>query len=478
MAKAPPGPGANRHVRLRRAWIVTLILATALVAALATVFTVASSNRKVNAATQELHFTDQAIRNANDAKSRIDLAVVLAAIQREYGFDAGTLGEEATDQATKALAALDQAIAEYAQLEASHSTELQSAAAAYLAAGHTTLTRIAEGDSQAAQEMARAHLAPPYEALVTQLLVEQQEEFELINSADSADARVANGALILMMGIVPVAVIVVYHEVVSRQQRQTELGVRLEAERQLSKSREDFLANASHELRTPLTSIYGLSQILEQDESISGESREMVEMITTEAADLNRMVDDLLTTARLAAGQLRFELEHIAVGDEVEVMVGPFIRGGIDIDIEVEPATVNADRLRQRQLLRNLISNARKYGGPHLWLRGKATMPWYTWTVADDGPGVPPELENRLFQRFIHQLDFQQPVAGGVGLGLSIVKSLAEGMGGSVRYERVGGETRFIVRLPLAAPEVAPAMVDGSPTARQIGGLKRLRGAA
>lgn len=478
MAKAPSGPGANRQVRLRRAWIVTLVLAIALVAALATVFTAASSNRRVNAATQKLHFSDQAIRNANDAKSRIDLVVVLAAIQREYGFDAGTLGEEATDQANKALVALDQAITEYGQVQMAPTPQLQAAAVEYLEAGHATLALIASGESEAAQEMAVAELAPPYEALVSQLLVEQREEFEIINKADSRDAKVANGALILMMGVVPLAVIVVYHEVVSRQQRQAELGVRLEAERQLSKSREDFLANASHELRTPLTSIYGLSQILEQDDSIAGESREMVEMITTEAADLNRMVDDLLTTARLASGQLRFEPEHIAVNDELEVMVGPFIRGGIDIETDVEPATVNVDRLRQRQLLRNLISNARKYGGPHLSLRGKTSPPWYIWTVADDGSGVPPELESRLFQRFIHQLNFQQPVAGGVGLGLSIVKSLAEGMGGSVRYERVGNETRFIVRLPLAAPEVAPAMVDGSPSARQIGALKRLRGAA
>ena len=117
------------------------------------------------------------------------------------------------------------------------------------------------------------------------------------------------------------------------------------------------------------------------------------------------------------------------------------------------PAIVNVDRLRQQQVLRNLVSNATKYGGPHIHLRGRVEGQWYRWTVADDGDGVPPELEERLFQRFIHQHSFQQAVAGGVGLGLSIVKSLAEGMGGSVGYERDPEEVRFIIRVPLAAEQ-------------------------
>ena len=165
------------------------------------------------------------------------------------------------------------------------------------------------------------------------------------------------------------------------------------------------------------------------------------------------MIEDLLTTARLAAGQLRFEPEDVDATEEVEGLVGPFRRNGADISTEVADGTVHVDRLRQRQVLRNLISNATKYGGPHITLRGRVDGHWYEWTIADDGEGVPPELEERLFQRFIHQHNFQQAVAGGVGLGLSIVKSLAEGMGGSVTYEKTSGEVRFIVRVPLAVTE-------------------------
>jgi signal transduction histidine kinase len=116
---------------------------------------------------------------------------------------------------------------------------------------------------------------------------------------------------------------------------------------------------------------------------------------------------------------------------------------------------VNVDRLRQQQVLRNLVSNATKYGGPHIRLRGRVDGEWYVWTVADDGDGVPPELEERLFQRFIHQHSFQQAVAVGVGLGLSIVTSLAEGMGGTVSYEKTISEARFIIRVPLAIEEAS-----------------------
>jgi signal transduction histidine kinase len=177
-------------------------------------------------------------------------------------------------------------------------------------------------------------------------------------------------------------------------------------------------------------------------------------MVTTEASDLARMVEDLLTTARLAAGQLRYEPRRVGVVEEAEVIVRPFLQAGRKIEVDVDDGAVYVDRLRQRQVLRNLISNAVKYGGDRIVLIGRSDGIHFRWTVADDGPGVPRELEERLFQRYIHTLTFQQAVAGGVGLGLSIVKSLAEGMGGSVSYRRRDGITQFIVTVPSAEGQV------------------------
>jgi signal transduction histidine kinase len=180
-------------------------------------------------------------------------------------------------------------------------------------------------------------------------------------------------------------------------------------------------------------------------------------MVTTEAADLARMVEDLLTTARLSAGQLRFEPRRVAALEEAEVITRPFVQAGRHVDVDVHDSALFVDRLRQRQVLRNLLSNAVKYGGDQIALIGEQHGLEYRWSVVDNGPGVPAELERRLFQRYIHTLTFQQAVAGGVGLGLSIVKSLAEGMNGSVSYSRDGGLTRFMVDVPLA---------DGSPGSR------------
>jgi signal transduction histidine kinase len=250
--------------------------------------------------------------------------------------------------------------------------------------------------------------------------------------------------------VVPLALVLIYREIVSRQFRQKELELRLQAEQELGKARDEFVANTSHELRTPLTAIIGLGQMVELDEEMSAESREMLAMLNSEANDLARMVEDLLTTSRLAAGQLRFEPREVSATEEADAVAQPFTQNGQHITVDVADATLWVDRLRLRQVLRNLLSNGVKYGGGRLELRGWVDGDHYEWMVVDDGPGIPKELEDRLFQRYIHSLTFQQAVVGGVGLGLSIVKSLVEGMGGEVSYRRALGETIFAVRVPLA----------------------------
>ena len=123
---------------------------------------------------------------------------------------------------------------------------------------------------------------------------------------------------------------------------------------------------------------------------------------------------------------------------------------------------MRSDRLRLRQVVRNLLSNAGKYGGPHIRLLGDEVDGWYEIRVEDDGEGIPPELEARLFQRFLHRGDMPL-VLGSVGLGLSIVRALAEGMGGAVWYERRRGWTCFVVRVPLAVAAEAPKYREAVP---------------
>jgi signal transduction histidine kinase len=133
------------------------------------------------------------------------------------------------------------------------------------------------------------------------------------------------------------------------------------------------------------------------------------------------------------------------------------MRNGGHIETIAEEALVHVDRMRQRQVLRNLISNARKYGGPEIRLTGRVAGDMYEWVVADNGDGVPKEIEERLFQRFVHRGSLVT-APGGVGIGLSIVRALVEGMGGAIDYSRVGGWTEFRVTVPLSE---AGAFADG-----------------
>ena len=114
-------------------------------------------------------------------------------------------------------------------------------------------------------------------------------------------------------------------------------------------------------------------------------------------------------------------------------------------------------------MLRNLLSNARKYGGPDIRVEGRIEGRTYVCSVIDDGDGIPEEVVGRFFQRFVHHAR-SSSVTESVGLGLSIVKSLAESMGGSITYERIDNETHFALHLPLVIeqPDVPEHYVPGS----------------
>ena len=452
MAKQQATPiGATRAHRSGRAFLIVTVVAVVAVAITAAIFAFSRGTREVTESALSLHQADDTFRVATVARFQLGFGVHLAGLDREFGTDFSEARQQSMDEAAAALDQLDIGITDLARLGTR--VAMEEAAVDYNAVARAVLSALEAGDSLDAQRLVESELPAAFEGLASLLVAERAAELEAVNASDRSTATYGNVTRFLLAAVIPLLIIILYREIVRRQQRQAELEIRLDAERQLSKAREDFIANASHELRTPLTSIYGIAQLLREEPDMPVSADEMIDIINSEATDLNRMVEDLLTTARLAAGQLRFEPEHVETAGEVDKIVGPFQRNGADVTADVDDAVVNVDRLRQQQVVRNLISNATKYGGPRIQLRGRVDGQWYVWTIADDGEGVPAELEERLFQRFIHQHSFQQAVAGGVGLGLSIVKSLAEGMGGSVSYEKVPGEVRFIVRVPLAAEQ-------------------------
>ncbi len=441
--------------RRTRMAAIALGVGIGLILIFALVFSIAYGTRRVAKHAEALHNADEALRSATVARAQTGLATHFSLLESEFNFDAAGAIELAADDVRLALGDLESGLEELGELTGGLAAEIETTGSQFLATVTTILGHLEDGESEAARDVAQT-LDPDFRAFIAAVVVERDFQATQVAAANNLMGRVGDIVRFLVAFLVPMAIIVVYRELSKRQQRQSELEVRLAAEQDLGHARDEFVANASHELRTPLTSIFGLAHLLEEDPVVvqSSSAQEMVGMIISETHDLSRMVDDLLTTARLDAGALHYQFETLSILEEVREVVEPMTKAGARIAVDIHPAAIRSDRLRIRQVLRNLLSNARKYGGEDIRVIGRVVSGWYEVIVADNGEGIPEELGSRLFERFLHQGDMPL-VLGSVGLGLSIVRALAEGMGGAVWYERRKGWTKFVVRIPLSAEKEA-----------------------
>jgi len=217
----------------------------------------------------------------------------------------------------------------------------------------------------------------------------------------------------------------------------------------------DFVALISHELRTPLTSIAGFADTLEESwESLPPEEvSEFVSIINRQAMYLGDLVEDVLVIPRLEANRLRLDPELFDLGDlfeDVAQMVFP--TGGRKSSLISLPDGVRvfADRRRVQQIVRNLMENARKYGGDQVLVEGQVLGDQYLVIISDNGPGVPDEETQRVFENFEQVSKGDARESTGIGLGLPIARRLARLMGGDVWYERrFPTGARFCYSLPL-----------------------------
>jgi len=210
--------------------------------------------------------------------------------------------------------------------------------------------------------------------------------------------------------------------------------------RKLETVRKDFVANVSHELRTPVSIIRANAETLiagaMEDPKIGPK---LVEGLHRNAERLARIVTDLLDLSRLDAGFYRIESRPIdleAAASNAVAAVDPKAQGKqITITNEVgEIGDAMGDTEALDQVLVNLLDNAVKYTqtGGHVWLRAARNGEHVRVEVADDGPGIPDQHRQRIFERFYRVDPGRSREMGGTGLGLSIVKHLVESMGGDV----------------------------------------------
>mgnify|MGYP000347782281 FL=1 len=221
-----------------------------------------------------------------------------------------------------------------------------------------------------------------------------------------------------------------------------------------------FTADASHELKTPLTVLKGEIEVGLKRQRRPEEYRRVLASCLEEVDRMSRIVDDLLTLARADMGALQLQKERVDLGEVAEDVWRSLGRmaeeKGLHFTFQRDgEVAVWGDKDRLRQLLVNLVDNALKYTPPggEVRLRVERDDTLALLTIQDTGEGIPPEDQERVFERFYRVDKARSRQRGGTGLGLSICKWIAEAHGGKISLEsEVGKGSTFVVQLPLLAP--------------------------
>lgn len=222
---------------------------------------------------------------------------------------------------------------------------------------------------------------------------------------------------------------------------------RVRALEETDRLRRDLLTTVSHELRTPLGTVLTEATNELTPEATHPEAARRLETIAAEARRLKALVDDLLDVAVIEAGMLDLDPEPMRIGDAIEAAVERLQRGAPGRPVEWRPESgqveVTADWDRLGQVLDNLLVNADRFSPPGAPIRIEVGFddPEPVWVrIVDGGPGVPPALRDRVFDRFVRgESQSAGPGPAGTGLGLSIARGLVEAQGGSIVLEETDG---------------------------------------
>jgi signal transduction histidine kinase/ActR/RegA family two-component response regulator len=232
---------------------------------------------------------------------------------------------------------------------------------------------------------------------------------------------------------------------------------------QANRAKSAFLANMSHELRTPLNAIIGYSEMLQEDSQEAGEVQTTADLgkIIASGKHLLSLINDVLNLSKIEAGKMDLHLESFAAGSAFEEAVNTARAlartNGNQFTACCEPSQVVmvSDRVKLRQVLLNLLSNACKFTDHgaislNVTLSERAGEPWIHWRVQDSGIGISPSQRDKLFRPFSQVDQSTTREYGGTGLGLAISQNLCQMMGGYIDVESEAGRgSAFTIHLPV-----------------------------
>lgn len=234
---------------------------------------------------------------------------------------------------------------------------------------------------------------------------------------------------------------------VAAEDEKQEQQANLEA---LISSKDQLIASVSHELRTPLTSIIGFTELLltERDTLSTDDLSEMIQTVAAESTDLAGIVEDLLVAARTDLENVPIRLEPIDLGALTQASLKRLSASDPSSTLPVSgSAMAFADPNRVRQIIRNLVTNVRRYGGPTAHIEVGQNGQWSSISVHDNGEPVASEDQDLLFEPY-GLSGANKPNRQSVGLGLSVSRRLANLMGGTLVYRHDGAESIFELSLP------------------------------
>ncbi|HET7845065.1 MAG TPA: response regulator [Xanthomonadales bacterium] len=241
--------------------------------------------------------------------------------------------------------------------------------------------------------------------------------------------------------------------------------------RETDRRKDEFLATLAHELRNPLAPLQNALHILRLDPAGGDAARSALGVMARQMQQMVRLVDDLLDVSRITRGRLELRRESCrfsAVVEDAIETVRPLIASlghHLEVDLPQEPLMLDADPHRLAQVFANLLNNACKYTDPggRIALRAQREGDQVVLKVTDSGIGIAPELASQIFDVFVQADTALERSRGGLGIGLTLVRSLIEMHGGTVtvRSDGIGKGSEFTVRLPLATAVRVPGAPIG-----------------
>jgi signal transduction histidine kinase/ActR/RegA family two-component response regulator len=278
------------------------------------------------------------------------------------------------------------------------------------------------------------------------------------------------GALAVGMFFSVVIFLIARREVVARMQAEGALAQIREADGR----KDEFLAVLGHELRNPLAPMLTAIEL----QKLKPQEARLREVVERQARHMVRLVDDLLDVSRISRGKIELRKTAVDAGQAIQRAAEALapLAAARNLELTVappeKPVVVNADPTRFDQIVSNLLSNAIKYtpDGGSIEVSARAIAADLELRVRDSGIGIPPEMLNEMFEPFVQVRGARDVATGGLGIGLALVRGLAELHGGSVRAQSAGpGKgAEFIVRLPGAREGEASVPAAAPPAAAAV----------